>query len=271
MNFHPLQLDEELSTRIESAFYFSEYTPDHEMERLIPDGLISLVIELDGRERFIYDNSNFEVIQTCTGSWLSGMHNHFISISALPDTELAAIRFKPGGFFPFFGSSVYEIYNRVNPAISYFPDILDLRSSIMKQRSVENKLGLIQKWLLRYYKYSNSVNSVIEIACRDILENPTLSTLEMIKNNIGYSEKQFIHLFKKQVGITPKMFQRIIRFNQILPLIQEKESIDWAKISEDCGYYDQSHFIRDFKRFSGFNPVEFLESSSGRTNFIPMK
>lgn len=272
MNFQPLQLQDEFSNLIESVFYLSGYNSDHEIERLIPDGTISLVIDLDGRDRYIYDNSDFKVIQTCTGAWLSGMHNRFISISALPDTELAAIRFKPGGIFPFIGSSVYELYNRVLPASEFFSDIIgELRSSIIKHPSVDGKLGLIRDWLHKQYRFTDSVIPVIEKACRQVLENPTLSTLEQIRNDIDFSEKQFIHLFKKQVGITPKMFQRIVRFNQILPLIHEKETIDWAEISEDCGYYDQSHFIRDFKRFSGFNPTEFLELSSGRTNFIPIK
>lgn len=272
MNFQAIELPHELSKHIDSAFYLGSYNPEHEIERLIPDGTLSLVIELDYKERFIYDNSSFEAVQTCRYSWLSGMQNKYISISALPNTELVAIRFKPGGFFPFINSSVYKLYNRVISASEYFPDSIDeLRASIIHQENVKDKLNLVQEWLDDNYKSAESINTSIYNACLKIVSNPTLNTLHQFKSDIRYSEKQFIHHFKIQVGITPKIFQRIIRFNQILPKLQGKETIEWTQISEECGYFDQSHFIRDFKRFSGFNPSEFLVSSSGRTNFIPLK
>ncbi|MBN2732541.1 MAG: helix-turn-helix transcriptional regulator [Balneolaceae bacterium] len=272
MDFQTLELQQELSKHVDSVFYLGLYNPEHEIERLLPDGTISLVIELDGKERHIYDNTDFEVVQTCRHSWLSGMHNKYISISALPDTELIGIRFKPGGFIPFIHSSVYKLYNKVVAASEYFPETIDsLRTSIITQDIAEDKLELVREWLHDNFEYADSVNTVIDNACRQIVVNPTLSTLQEIKSDLKYSEKQFIHLFKQQVGITPKIFQRITRFNQILPKIQEKETLEWVQISEECGYFDQSHFIRDFKRFSGFNPSEFLDSSSGRTNFIPIR
>lgn len=272
MNFQAIEFQQELSKHVDSAFYLGSYNPEHKIERLIPDGTISLVIELDNKERFIYDNSSYEVAQSCRHSWISGMHSKYISISALPNTELVAIRFKPGGFYPFINSSVYKLCNRVISASEYFPDSIDeLRASIIHQKKVKDKLNLVWEWLSDIYKNADSINRSIHNACLKIVANPTLNTLHQIKCDIKYSEKQFIHHFKIQVGITPKIFQRIIRFNQILPKLQEEEKIEWVQISEECGYFDQSHFIRDFKRFSGFNPSEFLISFSGRTNFIPLK
>jgi AraC-like DNA-binding protein len=272
MNYLPLQIPQELSDYVESAFYLWGYTPEHEIERLIPDGLVSLVIELDGKERYIYNNEDFEVIQTCRHSWLSGMHNQYISISSIPDTELIGIRFKAGGIFPFINSNVHNLFNKVVDASEYFTDTIDsLRTSLIREESPQQKLAVLEKWLLEQLRYEDSLNPAIRNACQKIVADPSISTLEQIKTDIPYSEKQFIHNFKHQVGITPKVFQRILRFNQILPKIQQKETVEWAEISEACGYFDQPHFIRDFKQFSGFNPSEFLDSSSGRTNFIPLK
>lgn len=272
MNYLPLEIPKELSDFVDSVFYLGDYTPEHKIERLIPDGMISLVIELDGNERYIYDNTNFEVIQRCTNFWLSGMHNHYISISAIPYTELVGIRFKAGGLFPFINSDVYKLFNSVSDASEYFQDsITSLRKDLINLATPVDKLELISDWLKKQCRFTDSVNAVIQNSCQQILAAPTISTLEEIRNDIPYSEKQFIHNFKTQIGITPKVFQRIIRFNQILPRLKEQETIEWAEISEECGYFDQPHFIRDFKQFSGFNPSEFLDSSSGRSNFIPLK
>ena len=86
------------------------------------------------------------------------------------------------------------------------------------------------------------------------------------------SQKHLIHLFKKYIGLTPKWYQRILRFNDLLKQIQNKENIAWADIAYRCGYTDQSHFIKEFKHFSGFNPREFIkkEFHQDKPNFFPL-
>lgn len=59
-------------------------------------------------------------------------------------------------------------------------------------------------------------------------------------------------------SLTPKIYQRILRFNEILPKIRDKEQTAWAEVAYPCGYSDQSHFIKEFSHFSGFNPQEFI-------------
>jgi len=74
-------------------------------------------------------------------------------------------------------------------------------------------------------------------------------------------------------GLTPKVFHRIFRFNEILKQLQGKQHLVWAQIAYEFGYSDQSHFIKEFKEFSGFNPQEFINSEYHRdeeTNFFPL-
>ena len=61
-----------------------------------------------------------------------------------------------------------------------------------------------------------------------------------------------------------------MRFSQVLAQIHSKSEIRWASLSIDCGYSDQSHFIKDFQAFSGFNPSKFLALDSDRLNFFPI-
>ena len=67
---------------------------------------------------------------------------------------------------------------------------------------------------------------------------------------IGISARRFEQLFAEQVGLTPKLFCRIQRFQRVLHLINEQADIDWSDIALSCGYFDQSHFIHDFQSFS---------------------
>ncbi len=101
-------------------------------------------------------------------------------------------------------------------------------------------------------------------------QSPSVQTIRTLVEQSNYSSKQFIHLFKKWVGLSPKEYQRVLRFGQALQMIHTEETIEWAALSADCGYYDQAHFIKDFKSFSGFSPRKFLDAKKGRPNFFPV-
>jgi AraC-like DNA-binding protein len=75
---------------------------------------------------------------------------------------------------------------------------------------------------------------------------------------VGLSERRFIQIFRDQVGLTPKRFQRLRRFYSALDLIASVQSVDWPDIALACGYYDQAHFIHEFREFSGLSPTEYL-------------
>lgn len=270
MQYTPYMPEGELSAMVEVIFHVKDYTPEHHIERLVPDGFASLVIELDDQERYIYDNESLEKMQVCTGSWVSGLFDQYISISALPRTELIAVRFKPGGLFPFLTNNTYDYHNIVLPGMDVLGhDTNVLRKDLKSIISPMEKTQSLARWLER--KKINETTPAIQRACQHIMHNPTLSTIEEVVTASGYSKKQFIHLFKKEIGLTPKLFQRIMKFQQILPHIQNKEKVNWTQISHDCGYYDQAHFIRDFKRFSGYNPSEFLDNDFDRSNFFPVE
>ena len=77
-------------------------------------------------------------------------------------------------------------------------------------------------------------------------------------------------MFKRQVGLTPKSYQKIIRFQKTIQDIESHTTIDWASIAYQSGYYDQAHFINDFRRLSGFSPNEYLNLKNEQLNYIPV-
>ena len=70
--------------------------------------------------------------------------------------------------------------------------------------------------------------------------------------------------------MTPKYFQRILRFNEVLHRIHNEQSVEWPKVYIESGYYDQAHFIKDFSRFSGINPQTFVDKFNEQINFFPL-
>ncbi len=77
-------------------------------------------------------------------------------------------------------------------------------------------------------------------------------------------------MFKENVGLTPKGFLKIIRFQKAIQEIEACKKINWSGIAYETGYYDQAHFINDFKNFSGFTPQQYLLVKNDQLNYVPI-
>ncbi len=271
MEFSPCQPRGGIAADVETIFHLKGYCPDHSIERVVPDGSGNLIIELDGQNRWVADNVTHDPIQTCQHSWLSGPHRNYFSISAVPETELIGIRFRPGGLFALLGQTVGDYVERIVDGSKVFgASIIALRKCLVDKLPIEEKLDLVEQWLTKERQTDHSVPRCVEYAIEQLTVTPSLRTIGNLVDQSGYSRKHFLHLFKKHVGLGPKELQRILRFSSALAQIQESKSLSWAAISIDCGYADQAHFIKDFKAFSGVNPSRFLDMQHGRMNFFPI-
>jgi methylphosphotriester-DNA--protein-cysteine methyltransferase len=84
----------------------------------------------------------------------------------------------------------------------------------------------------------------------------------------GVSQKHLIHLFRAQVGLPPKRYARIVRFNSLLRRLAAEARADWADLAAKYGFYDQAHFVRDFREFTGTTPTDFLRTRGPEGNSV---
>ena len=260
---------------VDCFIYFKGYMPEHSIERVVPDGHVYLIFELDNLPRSTYDNESLKPNRHFTKCWLSGLQKNYISISALPDSEMFVIKFKPGGAIPYLHKALDEVSDSVVPAEQVFgEEILDLREKLYSVETPAEKYKLAEQYLSDRFDQDYLPDESIYKAIDRIKCDPEFmdTTLMQIIDKSGFSKKHFIDLFKKSVGVTPKYFQRILRFNCIIPKVQQEEEISWPQISAECGFYDQAHFIREFRQFSGYNPKSFLteQQGHGEVNFFPI-
>jgi AraC-like DNA-binding protein len=83
-----------------------------------------------------------------------------------------------------------------------------------------------------------------------------------LATELGYSRKHLIALFRDQVGIAPKLFARLVRFDRVMSEARSGRSRSWAELALACGYYDQAHLVRDVRHFTGLTPTEARASLS---------
>jgi len=101
--------------------------------------------------------------------------------------------------------------------------------------------------------------------------HPHRVSIESVAREADVSPKKLIRLFAEQVGMTPKAYLRISRFQQVVSRVHAASNIDWMELVERLGYHDQPHFIREFKEFSGFTPTEYFRLRGPYLQHIPLE
>ena len=100
--------------------------------------------------------------------------------------------------------------------------------------------------------------TVVQRLCAAIVEQAGQVRIDDLAFQAGLSARQLRRLFLEQLGLSPKHFCRVIRFRNSLSRVPQVGRGEWAQIALDCGYYDQAHFINEFREFSGYTPGEFI-------------
>ena len=272
MYFKTHTLEGEISNYIESIFHVKNFMPDHSIERVVPTGHLFVIFELDGFKRNTFDNETLKPINSFTKVWVSGIHKNFISISAHQNSEMFVIQFKPFGAYPFLYFSIDELNDKVIAGEDIFgEEILKIREEILSKKDSKEKFMSAENWLNRRFNQAKIPPIEFLNIVKQIQNEPDTNYKKII-GNYSKTQKHLINQFKKYIGLTPKYYQRILRFNEILQLIHNAKKIKWSHVAYQCGYSDQSHFIKEFKHFSGINPQEFLEYNfhQDETNFFPL-
>ena len=256
---------------IENFVYYKGFQPGHELERFLPDGHANLVFDLTDQPKYIYDNATLVKTQACRDVWFSGIRRKFITIPSRRDSEMLIVNFRRGKAYPFIKFPMNELTDKVVDAELVLPDeIRGIRRALQDIRAVDKKFGYVEKQLLRLFEATLYHHPLVDFAANLIVRSPNTTNIEMVAKKTGYSQKHLIRLFKQHIGLTPKSFLKVLRFQKAIQEIEIKKSIHWSDIAYDCGYYDQTHFIEDFKSFSGFTPTQYLQSKNENTNWVPL-
>jgi AraC-like DNA-binding protein len=101
------------------------------------------------------------------------------------------------------------------------------------------------------------LHSAVDFALRQFERFPH-TPVSTVTEQIGLSPRYFNQLFRDEVGLTPKLFCRVRRFQQVLSLVEGKQQPDWLDIALTCGYFDQAHLIHEFRTFADCTPTEYV-------------
>src|SRR5260370_1065893 len=136
--------------------------------------------------------------------------------------------------------------------------------------SMELVINLREHYLLARSAQPLARHPAVAFALKEFRRVPHLRTISDVTEHIGLSSKRFIQAFSEEVGLTPKLFCRVRRFQEVLRRIEKGQQIEWTDIALTCGYFDQAHCIHDFRAFSGLNPTAYLTPFGEHRNNVPL-
>ena len=248
--------------------------------RVIPYGCVQFTFYLGERINSFGSNNDSSYKDQAV---VTGQISSFFDVFPQGKIRLITIVFKPFGAKPFFDFPIFEIQNNIIP----IKDInnnewLDLENRLgdcVDNKSIvscleNNLLKKLEKNTL-FNSYSSINNERIMLAINRIDDSKGTINIKDLSSLACLSDKQFNRIFADYVGMNPKNFLRIIRYQSFLLKLQNSnikatKAVDFLDLVYDCGYYDQSHLINNFKEFTGYTPKEYIKLFSPCSEYFSM-
>ncbi|NJR52192.1 MAG: helix-turn-helix transcriptional regulator [Leptolyngbyaceae cyanobacterium CSU_1_3] len=259
MRYHSFKPGPPLGDFIHNFWLYEDYVVPQLKDHILPSGTIELVINLRDDELRIYDATLSGQYRRFSGAIVSGAYGGFFAIDTLQETLIMGVHFKPGGAFPFLGVSANELTDtHVDLETLWGRAAINLRERLCAAATPMQRFALMEEAMLSHQRRPLEHHYAVPIALAALGQTDDDVSVRDVARHVGLSQRRFIQVFKGEVGLTPKLFSRVQRFQRVLTLVQQTPP-DWARLAVECGYFDQSHLIRDFVSFSGFNPTEYFD------------
>lgn len=167
------------------------------------------------------------------------------------------IEFKPMGAYRFFKMPMHSLSQNMFEATELFDRFgNNLQDALQEIELVDDKISFVQSFLCRQLLSLNKSDSVTEYAVSKIIQSKGLIAIQDLSDTMGYSRRFLTTKFSNHVGLSPKELSSIIRFQEIIKNVTKTGNEQNASMYDY--FYDQSHYIKEFKRFTGYTPTEYL-------------
>lgn len=255
---------------IETIWYWEGEPLGHHRETILASARMGLLINLADDRLGWYDGEGFATQHRMRGIGIAGPQANAIAIDAF-HPKMMGIQFRVGGAFPFFGPAMNEFADRhIALEDVWGPDAERLHQRLVEAPKPGDKFDILKDALLQKVPEAVEHHPAVASALRSFAKMPHRVSIAAAAERADLSRKKFIQVFSRQVGFRPKLYLRIVRFQRVLSQIARASAVDWSDVAEDNGYYDQSHFIRDFGDFSGLSPSVYLKRRGPHMQHVPL-
>lgn len=205
-----------------------------------------------------------------------GPHSTYFRLARPPVAHtIVGVHFRPGGVRPFLGrlgrpaAPASELHNQLVTLEDLWGHHARLvHERLMQASSARHRLQIMEHELLRRLLISGGSHRLITAAVALVERATSPRPVDEVATQLGYSTRRLQQHFKDTVGVSPKAFQRVSRFQTVLHAIDGVASINWSDVALRHGYFDQAHLVNDFRAFTSLSPTAYLRHRTAQTGHL---
>lgn len=264
MRYQEYKPPSELAPWVKLFWVFESRSSEPAVEQIVADGFPELIIHYG--VPFARVRSGQLVKQPA--AVVCGQLTRPLQLRSSLDAGMIGIRFQPGGMSACLSTSMQTLTDAQIPADELLKDIDPLIEEIGESPNDAQRVAACTRFLIRSIRRDAEDFGVGKAVDRIMLSRGSIS-VESLAELTGKSRRSLELAFQKVVGTSPKMFCRIARFRNLYDSVSDNAlPAGWVKIALDSGFFDQSHLIRDFRRFAGESPTAFLAAQTPFANTV---
>ncbi len=234
------------------------------VQKIVPDGFPEMIFHYK-EPYMIRLDADWELQPL---NLIAGQIRKHFYLGSTGRSGMVGIKYKPAALTHLFGIDMSTLTDKVVAADevvgSYFDSVI---ASLKHAVEIEEKTALLNSFFYKLLAERPLSPSKVDEALGFVFSSNGTVTVKEMCGGLDISERQLERLFNEYIGLPPKFYSRIIRFSQIFQHIQKGDPF-WTDTVYRTGYYDQSHFIKNFKAFTGEEPSEYLFEELNIANFF---
>lgn len=247
---------EELSAFIKCYWTLSAAEPAaEEKQRIVPDGCMEMIFHAGDRYRqYLTDG-------TCILQpkyFVFGQITQPLEIAATGITRIFSVRFHPDGCLPFINMPICEMDNKAIPLEHLFGEKGNILGELVCASSeAKTQIKHVENFLLHQFNTTETIDRIAALSVQALLSLHGQLRVHELADQLQVHRRQLERRFATVIGLSPKQLAKILRLQATWKMMAEGKYGNLTELAYENGYFDQAHFIKDFKEFTGVTPKEF--------------
>jgi len=236
------------------------------IQKVLPDGCMEMIFHYgDLYQQFFDDGSS--IIQP--RSFVFGQITKYIEIAPTGISGIIAARFLPQGISPLLDIPLTSIENKAVPVKDLFgEDGINLEERVLNANDNEKRIKLIDTFLLSKLTEQKTIDAITKSCVDIIFQSQGQIGVAELADKANINRRNMERKFISAIGMSPKQLARVARLQATLKMLEQKNSATLTEIAYENGYFDQAHFIKDFREFTGMSPKSFFADNLKLTSLF---
>jgi AraC-like DNA-binding protein len=230
-----------------------------ERQRIVPDGCMEMIFHYgDPYQQYISENES--IIQP--SCFVFGQITTPLEIEPTGRTGIFSVRFHPDGFTPFATLPLKEMENRAVPLNELFgQEGIQLGMELLSAANTTERIAIVENFLQQQLATPRAIDCIARQSVAVMLQLNGQVSVDGLLEQLQINRRQLERRFAATIGLSPKQLAKIIRLQATLKMLDNKQFNSLTELAYENGYFDQAHFIKDFKEFTGISPRQFYNSN----------